>query len=171
MTPRKLTDTFSRRVARRVLDGHWNFIRRLARQGIVHVCLWNKYGHKEGRNEDRHGLIDGMELMEFVRQHRSWFGYGAHDRRRKTFPMWLTASGRHALRTRADRPQLVLGGLVEPGYQVMPIDFHRDLNEQRSRVRARAGLSRASYIRPITVKVEWAPIKRRAAKKRMESIV
>jgi hypothetical protein len=170
MTRRRLTETVSRQIARRTLDGHWNFMRRLARQGVVHVCIWNKYGHKEQRNEYRHGLIDGLELMDFVRQHRPWFGYGAFDRSRNTFPMWLTPRGRSALRTCADRPQMILGGLVEPGYQVMPIDFHRRLNEQRSRVRIRAGLSRASYIRPLTQKIEEAPSNsRRTAKRRRKA--
>lgn len=151
---RRLTDRFSRQVAQRVLEGHWNFVRRLAREGIVHFCVWNKFHHKERRNEERHGLIDGMEVMEFVREHRAWFGYGAYDRSRNTFPIWLTAAGRAALRTKADRPQLILGGLVDPGFQVMPREFHRDVNEQRNHLRKRRGLSRATYLRPLTEKIE-----------------
>jgi hypothetical protein len=167
MTRRRITSLLSRQIARRVLDGHWDFVRRLARQGVIHVCLWNKYRHKEGRNEDRHGLIDGLELMEFVRQHRAWFGYGAYDRQRNTFPMWLTERGRRAVSTHADRPQIVLGGLVEPGYQVMPIDFHRDLNEQRHRSRVRVGLSRPSRIYPLIerAKVPAKPVRRRRKNK------
>lgn len=140
---------------------HWDFVRRLARQGVVHFCVWNKYHHKEQRNEARHGLIDGLEVLDFVRQHRPWFGRGAYDRKRNTFAMWLTARGRIALRSRTDRAEMVFGGLVDPGYQVMPMDFHRDLNEQRGFVRDRAGLSRAAYIRPLTEKIEYAPPSRK----------
>lgn len=163
---KRLSDIGARQVARRVLDGHWNFVRRLAREGVVHVCIWNKYHHKTRRNEQRHGLIDGLELMEFVRQNRAWFGMGAYDRGRNTFPMWLTDRGRKALRTRADRPQLVLGGLIEPGFQVMPIDFHRDLNEQRARLRRRNGLGEPAHIRPLRLLPEpvMQPNRRRARK-------
>jgi hypothetical protein len=163
---RKLTGTFARQVARRKLDGHWNFVRRLDHEGVVHVCLWNKYHHKEARNEKRFCLMSGMDLMEFVRQHRSWFGYGAYDRARNTFPIWLTPAGRDALRTKADRPQLLLGGLVEPGYEVIPSDFHRDLNEQRARQRELAGLSRPSYIRELLLKPEIEQKPRRKSSKR-----
>src|ERR1700685_206434 len=125
---RRLTDRDSRQIAQRTLEGHWDFVRRLARQGVVHFCVWNKYHHKEGRNEIRHGLIDGLEFFDFVRSHRPWFGRGAYDRRRNAFPMWLTPAGRIALKTRANRSEMVHGGLVEPGYCAVPLDFHRDLN-------------------------------------------
>lgn len=167
-TPRRLTDADSRQVARRTLDMHWDFVRRLARQGIIHFCVWNKYHHKEQRNEARHGLIDGLEVLGFVRQHRSWFGSGAYDLKRNTRPMWLTARGRRALRRQADRPEMIFGGLVEPGYKAMPLDFHRDLNEQRSRVRCSRGLLPATYIRPLTEKIE-EQVDRKPARKRKKA--
>lgn len=151
MTPRRLNTALSRQIARRTRDWHWDFMHRLARQGIVHVCLWNKYRHKERRTELRCGLIDGMELMAWVRAHRRWFRYGPHDRQRNAFPMWLTPAGKLAARQRAhahDRAP-VLGGLVDPGYQAEPREFHRDLNEQRERMRERCGLSQPTFIRPL----------------------
>jgi hypothetical protein len=107
-----------------------------------------------------------MELMTFVREHRSWFGWGAYDRSRNSFPMWLTPAGRSALRSHPDRLQMVYGGLVEPGFKVMPIDFHRDLNEQRSRIRGRAGLSRPRHIRPLAEKIEYVPPPKRRRSRR-----
>lgn len=165
---KRLTDKLDREAARRTLDGHWDFVRRLAREGIVHFCVWNKYHHKEQRNEARHGLIDGLEVLEFVRQHRPWFGSGAYDLKRNTRPMWLTARGRRALRRQAGRPEMVYGGLVEPGYKAMPLDFHRDLNEQRSHVRWLRGLSRATYIRPLRDRTE-EEVDRKPARKRKKA--
>lgn len=162
---RRFNDRFSRQVAQRQLEGHWNFVRRLAREGIVYFCVWNKYGQTEQKNEVRHGLIDGMEFLDFVREHQSWFGRGAYDRRRNAQPMWLTAAGRRALRSCADRPEIMRGGLVEPGYEAVPRDFHRDLNEQRCLQRDRRGLH-TSYIRELTEKPEPAPTMKRRTKRR-----
>lgn len=157
---RRFNDRDSRQVAQRQLEGHWNFVRRLAREGLVHFCVWNKYHHPERKNEIRHGLIDGMEFLDFVRTHRAWFGCGAYDRRRNTFAIWLTQAGRSALRTRAERAEMMRGGLVEPGYEAMPLQFHRDLNEQRGIQRARRGLP-TSYIRELMEKPEPMPVRRR----------
>lgn len=164
---RKLNDKFDRQGARRTRDWHWNFMARLARRGIVHVNLWNKYNQKEWRNELRLCLISGLELMDWISSHRSWFGWGPHRHDRHTFPCWLTAKGRRALRARSrshDRAP-VLGGLVEPGYQAQPLDFHRNLREQIACRREALGLSRPDYIHhPPLVKpelVEQAPKRRR----------
>lgn len=162
---RRLTDSFSRQTAQRTLEGHWNFVRRLAREGIVYFCVWNKYHHAEQKNEVRHGLIGGMEFLDFVRQHRAWFGQGAYDRRLNARPMWLTAAGWRALRSCADRPEIMRGGLVEPGYEAAPRDFHRDLNEQRFLQRDRRGL-RTSYIRELIEKPEPMSVRKRRTKRR-----
>jgi hypothetical protein len=159
MTPRRLNDKLSRQIARRVRDGHWEFMAKLARFGVVHVCTWNKARRKEGRNEMRCGLLDWFEYAAFIRAHRAWFGQGPWDTRRDTFPMWLTPAGRQALATRPDDSNPVFGGLVEPGYQCIPLDFHRSLHEQRTVLRERRGLSRPAYI-PDEPRVSVEPIVR-----------
>lgn len=162
MQPRRLNDRFSRQIARRTRDGQWDLMRRLARQGIVHICTWNKKRRPEGRNEIRYCLMGWFEDAAFIRAHRNWFGRGPWDDARDTFPMWLTPAGRAALKGLPDDRKPVFGGLVEPGYQCIPLDFHRDLNEQRARNREVAGLSRPSYIRERILKAEpIAPFRKR----------
>lgn len=166
---RKLTCPFWRKIARRERDSHWNFMRRLARQGAVHVCLWNKRGLKERGSELMLSLMGGNDLMSWVAAHRSWFGYGAYNAGRTTFPFWLTPRGRIALRRRrrADDRAPIFGGMVQPGYQVIPFEYHRSLHEQRVWLRERAGLSRPAYIpdSPI-VKPEFAATPRRQKRSR-----
>lgn len=162
--PRKLTSARERHAARHERESNWAFMAKLAK-APVHVCLWNKYHKTERRNEMMLSLMGGMDLMRFVRSHRAWFQHGAYNKDRTTFSYWLTAAGRAALRRRDPKHDnaVVDGGLVEPGYQVMPArDFHRDLNEQRDLVRQRAGLSMPTFIRPLVEKIEIIPIQRRS---------
>lgn len=137
MSPRRITDNISMQIARRTRDDMWVLMDRLARQGIVHVCTWNKNRRPQGRNELRCGLLDWFGYASWIHRHRPWFRYGCWDRRRDTFPMSLTPAGRIALRRRSPRDDrsMVYGGLVEPGYQVQPRDFHRRLREQLRRNR------------------------------------
>lgn len=166
MSPKKLTSSWERQVARRGREMDWNFMGRLARAPI-HVCLWNKYHKKERGNELMLCLISGVNFMSWVREHRTWFRMGPYNQERTTFMVWLTPVGRIAVKRRDKRHDnaVVNGGLVEPGYQVMPIlDFHRDLNEQRSRIRKARGLSGAMDIGPLIEKVEVVPTKKRRQK-------
>lgn len=163
ITPRKLTSAWDRQTARRDRDWNWAFMARLSK-APVHVCLWNKYRKTARGNEMMLCLMGGVDLMTFVRAHRAWFGHGAYNPARTTFCFWLTPAGRTALRRRDPKHDnaVVEGGLVEPGYQVMPArDFHRDLNGQRAVARDRRGLSQPAFIRPLTEKIEPAPIQRR----------
>lgn len=167
-SPRKLTSLFARQCARRDRESNWAFMARLAR-APVHVCLWNKYHKKERGNEMMLSLMGGMDLMSFVRSHRTWFGSGAYDPDRTTFPFWLTPAGRSALRRRdpAHDSAVVNGGLVDPGYQVMPArNFHRSLNEQRALVREGRGLSKPAFIGPLVERLEPTPLKRRGRKRK-----
>lgn len=140
---------------------------RLAR-GPVHVCLWNKYHKKERGNELMLCLMGGADFMSWVREHRVWFGMGPYNAERTTFMFWLTPAGRSAVKRRDKKHDnaVVNGGLVEPGYQVMPaLDFHRDLNEQRNRIRKGRGLSSAKNIWPLIEKVDQVPIKKQRRKR------
>lgn len=119
--PRLLTDDNARKMARHMRDEHWAFMERLAREGTVNVCLWNKNRQEERPDELRLCLISGMELMEWVRRHQDWFVLGENNLERHTFPVSLTDAGRAALLNRdLYDMEPVYGGLVEPGWQAIP---------------------------------------------------
>jgi hypothetical protein len=48
MKPKRLTDKDSRMMARRERDSQWGFMERVAREGVVWMCPWDKYS-KHGR--------------------------------------------------------------------------------------------------------------------------
>lgn len=127
--------TYDRRhVARRVRNDHWEFMERLARYGIVHVCPWAKHrSNRAGPNEIIEGPLTWGEFATWIKQHRPWFLWGAWDDRRQTVSYWLTPAGRAAVRRRPARDDSlpVHGGLVEPGWSARPRSFYLDLYEQR----------------------------------------
>jgi hypothetical protein len=43
MKPKRLTDRTMRMIARRERDSQWEFMERVAREGIVWMCPWDKY--------------------------------------------------------------------------------------------------------------------------------
>lgn len=43
MKPKRLTDKTMRMIARRERDGQWEFMERVAREGIVWMCPWDKH--------------------------------------------------------------------------------------------------------------------------------
>jgi hypothetical protein len=133
MKPRRLNTRYHRESARRHRDFDWAFMRRIARQGIVHYSPWNKNRLPTGRNEYRDGLIGGLEWWGWVKRHRTWFCWSAWDPQRQTYAFSLTRIGKKIARRPPRRFDLepVYGGLVEPGYREDPIlRFHRPLHEQ-----------------------------------------
>lgn len=119
--PKNLRSKADREMAREARDFHWSFMERLDRQGTVHVCPWNKYRHEERPDELRLSLIDGEELIAWLRAHPEWFQIGPQNTERWTNPISLTEAGRQALKDR-DKYDMepVFGGLVEPGWQAIP---------------------------------------------------
>jgi hypothetical protein len=132
--PKRLTSPGDRAMARRMRDGQWGFMDRVAEHGTLWVCWWNKnrhygpspsaqYADGSGYRDDMLicGLINGMELMEWLRSHEEWWTIGEWSDERYAAPVSLTESGRAAL---ADRDkydaELVTGGLVEPGWCAKP---------------------------------------------------
>jgi hypothetical protein len=135
--------------ARRTRDDHWEFMERLARYGIVHVCPWAKHrSSSAGQNELIECPLTWCEFATWIQQHRSWFRWGAWDDRRQTVAYWLTPAGRAAARRKPARDDAlpVHGGLVEPGWKARPRSFYRDLYWQRLDV-----FTRARGYRPSTV--------------------
>ena len=69
------------------------------------------------------GLIKGMEILHWLEAHPDWTQIGEWSDERYAVPVHITDSGRDALanRERYDM-EPVEGGLVEPGWQVIPLD-------------------------------------------------
>ena len=123
MEPKLRTDETMRAVARNIRDSQWAFMERLAREGTVHVCPWNKYRLEERSDELMFGLIDWLEMNAWIRRHADWFVLGEDqwNAERHTFPVSLTVAGREALQHRELYDmEPVEGGLVEPGWQAIP---------------------------------------------------
>jgi hypothetical protein len=124
--PKRLTSRFDRRMARNIRDSQWAFMELAAELGTVWVCWWNKNGHHpdEGLPRDLmvHGLIDGMEFLEWLNSHKDWWVIGEWSDERYAAPVSITEAGRAAFadHERYDM-ELVTGGLVEPGWCAMPL--------------------------------------------------
>jgi hypothetical protein len=83
-------------------------------------CVWNKRGLPEKIDEWRDGLISGMEILGWIKQHRRWFIVGRWSEDRYAVPIILTPEGRRALAERRCDMEPVEGGLVEPGFLAKP---------------------------------------------------
>lgn len=126
--PRVLTDPEDRQMARDMRDEQWAFAERVAAQGTIWCCWWNKNGHHDTSKplpDDLHvcGLIDGMELLEWFNQHPDWWIIGEWSDERYAAPVSITDAGRAALAEREKHDmEPVYGGLVEPGWQCIPAE-------------------------------------------------
>jgi hypothetical protein len=105
-------------------DRQWAFMQQVAATGTLWCCWWNKDRHHvEPYPADLVvcGLIDGIELMNWIRSHEDWWQIGEWSDERYASPVSLTDAGRTALEER-DRYDMepVFGGLVEPGWQAIP---------------------------------------------------
>jgi len=133
--PKKLTATQWRQTARRIRDKQWEIMESaVANGGEVRICPWDKrrYSYEKGDHylealpgEFRFCLIGFMETFSwFDRTHPDWFTVddAEWDEERATHLYRLTDAGRAALedRERYDM-EPVEGGLVEPGWQAVPL--------------------------------------------------
>lgn len=135
--PKDLTgERWWREVARRIRDEQWKIMETAAANGgEVRICPWDeKKVWTEGRGyhrldpipgEFRFDLLGFMETFSwFDRAHPDWFTVDEADwdEERQTHLYRLTDAGRAAL---ADRERYdmepVEGGLVEPGWQTVPL--------------------------------------------------
>jgi hypothetical protein len=104
--------------------------------GTLWICWWNKDRHHErsplaqypdgsGYRNDLLvcGLIDGMELLEWLHSHKDWWVIGEWSDERYAAPVSLTEAGRLALTEREKYDmEPVTGGLVEPGWIATPTE-------------------------------------------------
>lgn len=121
--PKRLTSQKDREMARHMRDFQWGFMERVSKLGTVWVCWWNKNRHHTEDKPDLLicGLIDGCELIEWLHSHEDWWIIGEWSDERYAAPVSLTDAGKTALANREQYDmELVTGGLVEPGFCVMP---------------------------------------------------
>ena len=138
MTPRLKTDQRTRESARRIRDDHWRILERIAECDPLWICWWDKLGrHRRWdpqtglrvRNPDLpddllvFGLIDAGEFVNWVRGRHQWIEVGDWSDDRYAAPVRLNDAGRAALANRAAFDmEPVEGGLVEPGWQAIPVE-------------------------------------------------
>lgn len=127
---RELNDPHHRETARRMRDWQWKFADRVAWQGTVWVCWWNKNGRHDMKSIELLpgdlvvlSLISGMELLEWLGAHKDWWVIGKWSDERYAAPVSLTDAGREALANRhLYDMEPVTGGLVEPGWTTVPAE-------------------------------------------------
>lgn len=123
--PKQLTSPEWRRTARLMRDSQWKFMDRVDAAGVLWLCWWNKNRHHDESAAPPDlvicGLIDGMELLEWLNNHKDWWVIGEWSAERYAAPVSLTDVGREARRNRdLYDMEPVTGGLVEPGWMAIP---------------------------------------------------
>ena len=126
MEAKSLTSEADRQMARTIRDAHWAFADKVLECGTVWCCWWNKnHHHQPPYPSDLYvcGLIDGIELLDWLRSHEEWWVIGKWSDERYAAPISLTEAGMAALQIR-DRYDMepVRGGLVEPGWTAIPAE-------------------------------------------------
>lgn len=121
------TDDASRQRARCLRDHDWKVADRIAACQPLYICWWNKNRHHDERSLPDDllvcGLIDGMELLEWLNSHPDWWVIGEWDDARYASPVWITDAGRDALTNRhLYDMEPVRWGLVEPGHEAVPAE-------------------------------------------------
>lgn len=133
MKPKRLTDRTMRMIARRERDGQWEFMERVAREGIVWMCPWDKYGrHKNGDGVHVFGLLGSNEFYHWLDSHKDWWIRGRWSEKRCARSIRITDVGRRALKNR-DKYDMesIFGGMVEPGYVVTPWPRKKTVSDVR----------------------------------------
>ncbi len=130
---KKLNEPHHRQDARYMRDAQWKFMERVAETGTIYVCWWNKNRHHDEAARAISdlkicGLIDGMELLEWLNSHKEWWIIGEWSDERYAAPVSLTDVGREALANRhLYDMEPVTGGLVEPGWETIPTEVDHGL--------------------------------------------
>jgi hypothetical protein len=98
------------------------FMERVAREGKVWMCPWDKYGrHKNGDGVYVFGLIGSNEFHAWLRSHADWWIHGRWSAKRCARSIQITDVGREALKHRQLYDmEPIHGGMVEPGFVVTP---------------------------------------------------
>jgi hypothetical protein len=119
--PRRLSDRRARAHARYERDSQWAFMERVAREGVVWMCPWDKH-HRHGKDGVYvFGLLGSNEFFHWLHSHKDWWKHGRWSEKRCARSIRITEAGRAALASRHlyDMEE-IFGGMVEPGYVVTP---------------------------------------------------
>jgi hypothetical protein len=126
--PKWLVSDEDRKMARHMRDRQWRLAERAAEHGTLWICWWNKNHHHDtsqplAADLEVCGLIDGMELLNWLKAHEDWWSIGEWSDDRYAAPVSITEAGREALRNRhLYDMEPVKGGLVDPGWQAIPTE-------------------------------------------------
>ena len=122
MKPKRLSDRSSRMAARYGRDAQWEFMKRVAREGIVWMCSWDKYNrHKDGDGVYVFGLLGSEAFFHWLGSHPDWWKRGRWSEKRCARSIRITEAGLTALANREQYDmEPIFGGMVEPGYIVTP---------------------------------------------------
>jgi len=126
---KRLKTRQERRIARNVRDSQWRFMERVAREGIVWTCPWDKYRrHKNGDGVYVFGLLGSNEFLHWLHSHKDWWKTGRWSEKRCAKSIRITDVGLRALANRELYDmEPICGGMVEPGYIVMPLPPVREI--------------------------------------------
>ena len=126
MEPKLLTDEASRKMARHIRDRQWRMLERIALHNPLYICPWDKYGfHRKDTTEDLLvlGLIDGNSMWPWLISHPGWTRREEWSEERCAWPIYITGAGRRALTKRPEFDmETVVGGMVDPGWQAVPLE-------------------------------------------------
>lgn len=127
MKPKRLNSYRERMIARRERDSQWGFMERVAREGVVWICPWDKYGkHENGDGVYVFGLLGSNEFYAWLNSHKDWWKKGRWSDKRCAKSIRITEAGRIALQNRyLYDMEPIFGGMVEPGYVVRPLPRKR----------------------------------------------
>jgi len=119
--PKRLTSKRDRLWARADRDSQWRFMERVAREGVVWMCPWDKY-HRHGADGVYvFGLLGSNELFAWLAAHKDWWERGRWSEKRCARSIRITEAGRTALANRELYDmEPIYGGMVEPGFVVTP---------------------------------------------------
>ncbi len=121
MPEKRLTTKADRMDARRTRDSQWEFMERVAREGVVWVCPWDKKRRHGADGVHSEGLLCWPDFSSWLESHKDWWRPGRWSERRCAFSVRLTDAGRAALSQRELYDmEPIHGGLVEPGFVVTP---------------------------------------------------
>lgn len=125
MQPKHLSSRTEREIARYVRDGQWAFMERIQAVGKLWFCVWNKdRRHQKPYPADLWVccLMTGLDYENWMQRHPDWFIKGRWSEKRYARSVRLTPAGVAALANRNLYDMEPLhGGLVEPGYTVLPL--------------------------------------------------
>jgi hypothetical protein len=131
MKEKRLTSYRDRRFARNERDSQWAFMERVAREGIVWTCPWDKYHKHKTDGVYVYGLMGANEFLHWLHSHKDWWKIGPWSEKRCARSVRITEAGRTALANRdLYDMEPISGGMVEPGWICTPLPPKKSLESR-----------------------------------------